>query len=214
MDDAELNRLRRFSLAVGLILITYLLAGINVEPNSGISAFGVPFRIARPDLLPVGLAIASFCAAVRFHYYGLMLATSPHRKRRDLLDGLTEHHEEHHRPGKPVKLGPFTSGSALPMYWGPRKFGVSPWHYDRQLMERRAASFENAFPKFWGGRATVEVVQDTFHDEDGDEHPSYNLDIIIPRRCRAAALFEDTEYTARIWLNVIALLCYAWRLVT
>jgi len=209
MDDAHLGRLRGFALVVGLLLITYESAGIIVEPH--ITAFGLSFRVSRPNLFPIGLAIASLCSALRFYYYGLTLGTSPHRRRRDLIDGLMVHFDEYEyaRPGGPTK---YHSGKQVPMYWGSRKFSAKAWQYDRQIVEKLAAAFENAFPKFAGARASAKLVHFVSYDENGDEYTTYNVDIIVPLRCRVWALFEDIDYTAPVWLNAFALMFFVWSL--
>ncbi len=212
MDDT-LGRIRRFGLTAGLLLITYVAAGITVEPNAGISAYGVTFRISRPNLLPAGLALASLYGAARFYYYGFMLATSPYRKRRDLIDGLRVHSDEFRQKGKTRKSVIFTSGREIAMYWGPQKFSTSPLHYDRELIEKRAAAFDNAFPKFAGARASTQVVAYSSTDEDGEPRSSYCVDVVVPRRCRVAAIFEDIDYAAPVWLNALSLLFFVWSLV-
>lgn len=211
MDDTSLGKLRRFSLTGGLFLITYVAAGISVEPNVHLSAFGLPFRISRPDLLPTGIALASLSGAVRFYYYALMLAASPYRKRRDLMDSLTVHHDEYVRPGQPIKPAVIASGSQVSMYWGSRKFTSPTWHSDRKIMEVKAMAFDNAFPKFAGARAGARIVSKTFSDDDGLPNLGYCIEVIIPRRCRIAAIFEDLDYTAPVWLNAVALLLFIWK---
>ncbi|MBI2492473.1 MAG: hypothetical protein HYV94_10310 [Candidatus Rokubacteria bacterium] len=79
-------------------------------------------------------------------------------------------------------------------------------------MEQRAAAFDNAFPKFVGGRASAKLTQDTSHNDDGEEYQTYSVDVIIPRRCRVAAIFEDVDYAAPSWLNATALLLFVWKL--
>ena len=59
----DLERLRRFALAIGLVTLTYGVAGISLTAGATVSPFGIPFTISRPDFLPVGLAIASLYAA-------------------------------------------------------------------------------------------------------------------------------------------------------
>jgi hypothetical protein len=198
MDEIDLGRLRKFTLVVGLFLITYIAVGISVEPDAHIPVFGVPFRVDRPEWLPIGLALASLCGAVRFYYYGLMLAANPYRKRRDLLDGLTVHEDEYHQPGKPIQPRIFASGKEVWMYWGPRKFSISPWHYNQELMEERAMAFDNAFPKFARARSRAQVIIHTSTDEYGEQTSSYSVEVVIPRRCRLAAIFEDLDYSAPV----------------
>ncbi len=78
----ELQKLRRFALAIGVILITYSLAGVTLEAPAKISPLGIPLTIHRPDLLPAGLALASVYSMLRYIYYGAMLSESPARRRR------------------------------------------------------------------------------------------------------------------------------------
>ena len=98
------------------------------------------------------------------------------------------------------------------MYWGPRKFSIPVWQVDRELTEKRAAVFDNAFPKFLGARASAQLVVEWGQDDDGESYATYNLDVVVPRRCRAAAIFEDLDYTAPVWLNLLALLFLVWSL--
>ncbi|MBI1817164.1 MAG: hypothetical protein HYR72_19510 [Deltaproteobacteria bacterium] len=207
MDTTETARLRRFALTAALLLITYVEAGIVVEPDARISVFGVPVHVGRPDLLPAGLALAALCGGLRFYYYGLMLATSPHRKRRELLNGLTAHFDEYIRPGKPIKPGAVVSGTKIPMYWGPQKFETAS-HYDEELVRKRAMAFDNVFPKFACKRASARVVGETFLDDEGETHQNYCVEVIVPLRCRAAAIFEDLDYTAPAWVSACAFLLF------
>ena len=77
MNALDLEKLRRFALTVALVLITYVLAGIVIEPKARVTVFAVPFVVTLSELLPAGLAVAAFFSALRFYYYGLMLGTSP-----------------------------------------------------------------------------------------------------------------------------------------
>src|SRR5687768_10077766 len=88
VEQAELWRLRRFSLGTGLVLLTWSLAGIALSPEPRITPFGLPLVVARPALIPVGLALAAAYGALRYFYYALSLGPSPFRVRRDLLDKL------------------------------------------------------------------------------------------------------------------------------
>ena len=36
------------------------------------------------------------------------------------------------------------------------------------------------------------------------------LHVLLPNRCRLAAVFEDLDYLAPIWLNVLAVIAFAW----
>jgi hypothetical protein len=212
-DGTHLEKLRRFGLTTGLVLLTYVLAGIRVEPNARVSPLGFDFEIMRPDMLPIGLAVAAFAAMVRFYYFGHLLGTSPYRRRRDLVDGLIAHHDEYIRAGKLVKSGPFAKGRQIPMYWGPRKFSISPWRTDPEVMDARRRAFDNAFPRFAGARASAMVTEDTSYTDNGDDYQIYSVDVTIPRRCRVAAVLEDIDYSSPVWINAAALLMYGWTLV-
>ncbi len=117
--NSDLGRLRRFALTAAVLLFTYTVAGIVLEPDAKLTVFGVPFHVARPDLLPIGLACASVWGLVRFYYYGMMLGRSPYRIRRELLDDLLV------RPTA-VEIGIFPRGDTVPMYFGATTFETSP----------------------------------------------------------------------------------------
>src|SRR3989442_15402457 len=87
----DIERLRRFGLIIALILISYAAAGIELERGAKVSVLGLPFVIRRPELLSLGLMLASAYALVRFYYYGFMLSHSPQRRRKDLLHKLHGH---------------------------------------------------------------------------------------------------------------------------
>jgi hypothetical protein len=206
--DTDLEKIRRFSLTAALVLITYVVAGIRVEPNARVSPLGIPFVVGRSDLLPIGIALACFFSMLRFVYYGHMLGTSSYRRRRDLIDGLLVHSDERvTREGRPI-LGPFPEGKTIWMFWGARKFSLPVWDWDRGAVEKRAAAFDNAFPKFLWGHASATIVGEQSFDDQGEEYMTYNMDVVIPIRCRAAALLEDLDYSAPVWMNLFALWLY------
>jgi hypothetical protein len=169
---------------------------------------GMPFVVKRSDLLPTGIALACFFSMLRFAYYGHMLGTSPYRKRRNLIDGLLVHADERvMRDGRPI-IGPFPEGRTIWMFWGARKSSLPVWEWNRESVEERAAAFSNAFPKFLWGRASATIIGDESYNEQGEEYVTYNVDVVIPIRCRAAALFEDLDYSAPVWLKLLALLLF------
>jgi hypothetical protein len=207
MDLGQLEKLRKFALTAALILITYRVAGITVKPNAEITAMGIPFVIKRLGLLPFGVALASFFGMLRFLYYGMALGTSPYRKRRTLIDNLIVHFDERiDKTGRPI-LGPFPGGQTIWMYWGARKFSWPFSTEDKDAVEKRATAFDNAFPKALWARTSARAVREEnpSYDEAGDEHYFYDLEVIIPIRCRLAAIFEDLDYSSPVWLNIVAL---------
>jgi hypothetical protein len=151
------------------------------------------FKLSRPDLLPIGLIIASIYSTISFYYYGFMLKKSPYRVRRDIIDGLNSWEPN------------FTSGKKVPVYFGPTEFETSPFCSDREKIELYVAKFPEAFPKFARARASAEVVSEQFCDEDGKISMAYAAKVIIPIRCRIAAIFQDIDFSSPIWLNIISL---------
>ena len=196
----DVERLRRFALAAGLLLLTYVAAGISLDTDLHVAPLGIPFRISRPELLPIALVLATLCGMLRFYYYAVMLADSPFRVRRDLLDSLVFF------PSSPCLA------KSPPMYWGPTELDSSPLTDDRSQVEQLAAKLQIAFPKFARARvkATVEAVPAT--DYKGEDYVTWGLKVVIPLRCRIAALLQDVDYTAPVWFNMLVLGIAAYRL--
>ena len=180
---------------MGVFLLTWALAGVSLAADTPVSLLGIPFRITRGELLPVGLALASLYGTVRYYYYGLMLGTSPYRRRRDILDELVVDHTDAGQRGR----------GKVRMYQGPTRFTTSPSHYDRDLVEKRAEELREAFPKFAQARVEAKVASSPTVDNDGEQYWTHSVSVTIPIRCRVAALIEDLDYTLPVWLNVVAL---------
>ncbi len=168
MDDRsrpDLRKIRRFALAVSLVLITYGLA-LEFDSTQGVQPLGLPFKVVKPELLPIGLMLASLYGAVRFWYFGCLLTDSPSRMRTGLqrrADGLVN---DERGPGIPT-----------PEF---------------------QAEFKKSFPQILRGRRArihygVERGQVT------------HLAVEIPWEVRVATVGEQIDYTAPIWLNIVAL---------
>ena len=157
----DLPKLRRFALAVGVVLFTYAIAGVELKSPAEISPLGIPLVVRRPNILGIGLVITSVYATLRYWYYGTVRLVSPVRARRDL---------RHRRiPGGDQDL----IGS------GGYSLGLKRY-----------------FPRFRGREATV-------IGQPGKPELS------MPLGVRALACLEDIDFTAPIWVNVIALATYA-----
>lgn len=78
----DLEKLRRFALAIGLVLITYSLAAVELDVGETIHPLGIPLRINDPKSLGIGLMLVSLYAGVSFVMYGTWLTESPTHKRR------------------------------------------------------------------------------------------------------------------------------------
>lgn len=87
MDTSDLSKLRRLALGVAAVLITILLASVEIETPARIAPLGIPLVIKRPDLLTVGLVLVSLYSTLRYVYYGFFVRPSPMRLRRVLRTG-------------------------------------------------------------------------------------------------------------------------------
>jgi hypothetical protein len=187
----DLERLRRFALGAALVLISYSAAGIELNPGAQVTLFGLPFLIHRPELLPLGLALASVYGLARFYYYGLMLSHSPQRRRKDLL------HRLHAEGGRGTYAGS--------VIFGPAHYCTTPLIHDKAVAEASLHELIAVFPKVWKIRAHGMVEPVHITDEDGEERTLWEANVTIPFSCRLAALVQDLDYTAPVWLNMGAL---------
>lgn len=184
MDD-DVSRIRRFALIVGLLLLAYDLTGLTLDSKS-FKLFNVPLKVDRTDFLPVVLVLFSLYGTVRFHYYAMMLGTSPYRRRRDTLDSLE-------------------GGRNIGTYFGATHFRTSINFPDYKEVERQADLVRRTFPKFARGRVTAHRVPVESVDDQGEEKLYWHVECFIPIRCRLGAFLEDVDYTFPLWLNLFAL---------
>src|ERR1700674_147913 len=150
---ADLDRLRRFALGAGLVLIAYASAGVELEAGAKVSLLGVPFFIRRPELLRLGLVLASAYGLVRFYYYGFMLEHSPQRRRKDLL------HKLHGRGGHGIYKGS--------VFFGPATYSTTPSTPDLLAVETQLREIVDAFPKVWRARVSGKIEPQQVQDCDG-----------------------------------------------
>jgi len=211
MHAPDIEKLRRFALTVALITLTYSVAGISLKPDSGISVIGLTFKVSRPGLLPIGLVIASLYSLMRFYYYGFMLKKSPYRVRRDVIDSLHCADSRYIR-GRKTWRG-IVKRKPVPVYFGPIEFDASIWESDRTKVEEYIASFPEVFPKFAGARPSLKIRgSESFTENDDEPSMRYNADVVIPIRCRVAAIIQDIDYLSPIWLNLVALAIFFSRI--
>ncbi len=195
MYEPDIEKLRRFSLVVALVLLTYSVAGISLSPEAAISVIGLIFKVSRPGLLPIGLVLASVYAMMRFYYYGFMLRKSPYRSRRNVIDTLRCHNRQY-----------ITGRKKAPIYFGPTEFRASLWVPNRTKVEEHIRNFPEVFPKFALARPSMKIEMQEVFDEDGESNGMrYDVKVVIPIRCRMAAIVQDIDYASPIWLNFISL---------
>ena len=201
MHEPDLEKLRRFSLMVALIVLTYSLAGITMVPDSNISVVGLTFKVSRPSLLPIGLVIASLYVMIRFYYYGFMLKKSPYRIRRDILDNLY------------CKDHSYRRGKKVPTYIGGREFEANIARSNRESAEKYVSDFPDAFPKFARARPSMKIDSSESFTEDGESYIWYSVNVVIPERCRLIAIVQDIDYSSPIWLNLASLIIFSFQIV-
>jgi hypothetical protein len=91
MESADITRIRRFALIVAVLLITLVVAEVELEIPVRMSPLGIPIVIRRPDLLTIALVIGALYSTLRYIYYGMLLQPSPMRARRELMAGRPVH---------------------------------------------------------------------------------------------------------------------------
>lgn len=143
ISSEALNRpdhksMRRFTLAVGLLLLSCSIAGLSLEPDHIVKLIGIPLRLSYPQLLPYVLLAAAIYGLLRYYYYFILLSKTPYAARRDLLNKLVHH--IHLEDGlKMVQLRSFG------IYYGPIEFELGPerpWMYKR---DRKAGESEPGY---------------------------------------------------------------------
>ena len=103
MQSIDLTKLRRFSFLIAIILITYSIAGLELDAPAKIQPLGIPLIIQRPHFLPVGLLLASLYSVIRYIYFGYFVQISCTRARQLLRKGSPVH-----APILSIKLEEFT----------------------------------------------------------------------------------------------------------
>ena len=88
MIVAEIGKLRRFALAIGIIFFTFAIAGIELQTPAEISPLGIPLVIKQPQLIGFGFFLASLYSLFRYWYYAIFTGTSPRKARKNLRSGF------------------------------------------------------------------------------------------------------------------------------
>ena len=89
MKQPDLEKIRRFALAVGLILITYFAAVVEPTPPVIFSVLGINFKIMSPKYISIGLILASLYGSIRFLFYGIFINRTPSQIRKSMLTNVT-----------------------------------------------------------------------------------------------------------------------------
>jgi len=85
MDDLDINKIRRFSLFLSLLLIIYVTTGIHLKENE-LNILSNKFSFDKHWLIPLIFFFFSLYGILRFIYYGVVANIHPIQARKILLD--------------------------------------------------------------------------------------------------------------------------------
>lgn len=178
MLNVDIIKLRRFSLAFGLLLLTFSLAGVEIDSPARISPLGIPLLIKKPNLLGIGLALGSLYGLLRYGYYGVLIGLSPRKARKrlkkgTLVDGATSLNES----------GNLVNGELI-------RFSEEAY--------RQIDCYFPLIPEIT--RSEIVITEDS--DGCSIELPT------MPFYTRLLAYLHDVDYYAPIWINLTAILIY------
>lgn len=87
-NDIEILKIRRFALIFGIILLTYLLAGVELITPAKITPFGIPLLIKSPIVILFVIFFGSVYGTARFiYFYVVCEVNTPIKARKNLIDG-------------------------------------------------------------------------------------------------------------------------------
>ena len=178
----DLEKLRRFALAIGLVLITYSLAVAAVEPDPTVSILGLKFSFNRA-WIPAGLVLTSAYSLIRFWLYGVATTDSPRRVRMTTL----------------LRFEGEVTKAAF------RRINLNAVRdRESEIRWRKKVEFEEA--EFEEVKAAVLATYPRVAGKSPQFKDGGPLD--VPVACRVAAWFQDLDYLAPIWVNALALGCF------
>ncbi len=87
-NDIDLIKIRRFALTFGVILFTYILAGVELIIPAKITPLGIPLLIRSPDFILIGILFATIYGTLRFiYFYVICDVSTPRKARKNLANG-------------------------------------------------------------------------------------------------------------------------------
>jgi hypothetical protein len=86
-DHIDINKLRKFSLFIGLIFLVYSISGIQIDIKEKISLFGFPIILTRPNLIEFSFLIVSIYCLLRYFIFGIVIGLHPRAARKHLIQG-------------------------------------------------------------------------------------------------------------------------------
>ena len=185
----DLVKLRRFSLAIGVVLFSYVVA--DLKPDSTAKLLVFSFEVGRPALIPIGLVVASVWSIVRYWHYGIMVEGAPWQHRREILAEAI-----------PV-------GDTIPTY--------SARFDDVDRADAFLKQVADLFPRFFGRRTLRQMTLNygqrvTKYAEKLGQAAEYEttkegatVTFAVSPEQRAAAWFRDFDFYSPVWVNAVAL---------
>lgn len=196
MEKPNLEKIRRFSLASGIILITYYAALVEISSPLSLSVLGIPFKIKNPNYISIGVILCSFLSMLRFMFYGTLIKRAPYTIQRKLtLNKCADTHSDGTKTFINLLKG--------------ETYEYEIVCYSEEDYKTYYDELESVFPHIAHGNG---VKGDTIND--GTESNKFKVGYIhfnITRKTRILSFFLNVDYTAPIWLNAIAIIFALYR---
>jgi hypothetical protein len=101
------------------------------------------------------------------------------------------------------------AGEGEPGQEQPAAWSITPDANGIPVMPEEGVAFQKdlqvLFPPFAGAR-----IWTRWNYESAEPPMRVRLHVLIPNRCRLAAVFEDIDYLAPVWLNIMAIAVFVW----
>jgi len=181
----ELDKLRRFALAIGLINLAFASAGVRLARDAEIKPLGIPLIIAAPKLLLFVLLVASLYASLRFWFYGYVITESPSAARRSVVELIKTARKRD--DGYYYQI---VRSSSEAQSWIGR--------VEKSVARGDATTHE-------AGRSPSVPI---------DIPSGAVVRIKYPNSARFLGWLQDVDYSAPLWVNAVALVAGVWRLAS
>ncbi len=178
MENIDLNKTRRFALAIGLVLFVYSIAGLSLDLDKTLTILGIPLMINNPKLIGIGLIICSIYATLRYLYYGIITGITPKKARDNLLNNR------------------FPDGSRVST-----EKSVSSSYLDHNTCKDRVQDYVSKyFPSF---SASSKTSSEVF-----EEGQFYRFEIKTKPFLRVFGFIHGLDHWLPFWINIIAILAF------
>ena len=86
MENHNTEKMRRFALSIGIVLLVYAIADVKLNLEKDIIILGIPLLIKNSFIIGIGLVLVSIYATLRYLYFGIIIGITPKKARDNLLD--------------------------------------------------------------------------------------------------------------------------------